>query len=1378
MQIGREAYSSSKIAKISPNGGLSIKNMHIITCTKELSVKEAEIIKKLLDYGFDGAPGDIQKLEDIKFPANSYYVVPRAQSPWSSKATEIVRICLGSDCPVTRVERCFLVTADGFNGFDESALYDKMTQYFLKERKSLHEYLSQSTTEKKALKRVPLLSASTQEAKMDILRKYNAEWGLALAEDEMAYLVEQYQKCKYDPSDAELMMFGQVNSEHCRHKIFNAKWSFADSKNPDKTFKQEELSLFQMIRNTYKCSNTGILSAYSDNAAVLAGHEVLRFISNDEENGVLKRYKYVKEHTPFLCKVETHNHPTAVCPFPGASTGSGGEIRDEGAVGQGSKPKCGLVGFSVSNLFIPDFIQPWETAPGFEKGTETSYEKVHPGHLATPLQIMIEGPLGGAAFNNEFGRPCLAGYFRTFLEKSSHASGKEEWRGFHKPIMIAGGMGNIRPQHVHKQPLSDGDLIVVLGGPSMLIGLGGGAASSLSSGQQAKELDFASVQRDNPEMERRCQEVIDACCFVDENVPEGSSSISPIKAIHDVGAGGISNAIPEIVNDCEMGADLDIRKVFVVDDSLSPMEIWCNESQERYVLGISPENKDQFVEICQRERCPFAIVGKVTKERNLVVRDTKLPENESGHYVVNLSMDMLFGKPPRMFCKDIHAVPSQSVFEPKELVGKSMAEKVDICLQRVLRLPCVASKNFLVTIGDRSVTGLVARDQMVGKFQVPLSNVAVTATSYQTLKGEAMAMGEKSPLALLSAGASARMAVAESIMNLCAAYTGKAISEKGLENIRLSANWMACAKEAGEGSALYEAVKAVGMDFCPALGITIPVGKDSMSMKSNFKVKETDVSVKSPLSLIVTAYSLVDNIEKTLTPDLKDLSNGEESVVLLLDLSGGRCRLGGSSFGQVFNKTGGSCPDVEDPLNLKWFYLAMQEIRSLSKDTILAYHDRSDGGLIVTLLEMCFASRLGLNLKLDEYVSKTRSADFLSILFAEELGAVIQIRKKDFDYVKNIFTKMGLPEYCVVILGDVVKGDKICLKTGNTDLSLDRKHLYGIWNETSYKIQALRDNPECAKSEYELNAKEDPATELQYQLTFTPSKLKPYSSLERKLKVAILREQGVNGHMEMASAFDRVGFETIDVHMSDILTGKLKSLDEFVGLAACGGFSYGDTFGAGRGWASSIHLNPNARKIFKDFFARSDTFALGVCNGCQMLSNLNDLIEEAYAEAGRSEQCGAKSWPQLKRNLSDQFEARFVNVEIKSETSSVWFKGMKGTKMPIAVSHGEGRADFSNVGGSINKDIVAMSYSGASYPLNPNGSPEGVTGFSTKDGRILIMMPHPERVVRTPSLSWYPRNHETGMALLWKEDGEDEFRPSPWMQMFVNVKEWADKQTR
>ncbi|KAJ3355388.1 hypothetical protein HDU91_005677, partial [Kappamyces sp. JEL0680] len=1197
-------------------------------------------------------------------------VVPRPGtiSPWSSKATDIAHIC-GLDF-IKRIERGLVYsTAPVFDRMTQAALSSVPSDFF-------------STGSPRPLKVVELLGSqesrlNSRDEAVEVLRKANADWGLALAQDEIDYLVNAFLETKRNPTNVELMMFAQVNSEHCRHKIFGASWTIDG--------KEYATSLFQMIKNTFKLHPQGILSAYHDNAAVLEGPVAKRLYWNPDS----RVYTTSEEHIHTLVKVETHNHPTAVSPFPGAATGSGGEIRDEAAVGQGSKTKAGLTGFTVSNLLIPGAEQPWEKTPGT------------PAHIASSFEIMIKAPLGGCAFNNEFGRPGINGYFRTYLDQVPVTKDSYEWRGYHKPIMIAGGMGTVRPMHIEKKKIPPGAHIIVLGGPSMLIGLGGGAASSMTQGQSTADLDFASVQRENPEMERRAQLVIDQCTMLGND--------NPIIAIHDVGAGGLSNALPELVHDADLGAIFNLRDVPCADPSMSPMEIWCNESQERYVLAVEEKNLALFKSFVDRERCPMGIVGVATAEKRLVLRDSLLDT-----VPIDLPMSILFGKPPKMHRTDtkptLHRLPFDTT-------GISIQEATE----RVLRLPTVASKSFLITIGDRSVTGLVAREQMVGPWQTPVADASVILSAYDPsdYTGQAMAMGERSPLALLSHAASARMAVAESLTNLVSTNV------VDLATVRLSANWMSSAAHQGEGAGIYEAVQAIGMELCPALGLTIPVGKDSMSMKTQWKNDKGETNViTAPMSVIITAFGPVKDARLTLTPRLYRPAQIGESKLVLIDLAAGHQRLGASCVAQVYNQIGQVGPDVVDPSLLKSFWKIMQAGRSLETPIFYAYHDRSDGGLLTTVLEMCFAGRVGCQIDLTPYAAHGPFAG----LFNEELGAVVQIKDTDMSRFHSLLEEHGFPAEHTHVLGPVLADETISVTChGALVLSGQRNTLQRVWSETSYEMASRRDNPVSAKAEFDaLLDTADPG--LRTSLTFDPTVDICRSLTSVKPRVAILREQGVNSYMELAYAFSRAGFEAVDVHMTDLLTGAV-TLDSFTGLGCPGGFSYGDVLGAGTGWAKSILLNSGLVQSFQAFFNRPETFTIGICNGCQMLSQL--------AEAGLIP--GAAHWPNFRHNVSKKFEARVSMLKVTSEASSIFFRDMQESLLPVAVAHGEGRAEFRSASdreqcAGLTVLKYAMNSGGVAaddaYPFNPNGSTDSIAGVTSQDGRVLILMPHPERVVR------------------------------------------------
>ncbi|EEY39177.1 phosphoribosylformylglycinamidine synthase [Vibrio mimicus MB451] len=1259
--------------------------MHFADLKAELNPQELEKLEKLLTYGPTIQEHEPQGLLLLVTPR------PGTISPWSSKATDIAHNCgLRS---IKRLERGTAYYVETETPLTEAQvvtlkalLHDRMMEVVFAELTDAQQLFS--VAEPAPMSQVDVLAGGRRA-----LEEANVSLGLALAEDEIDYLVENFIKLGRNPNDIELMMFAQANSEHCRHKIFNADWTIDGVK--------QDKSLFKMIKNTFEQTPDYVLSAYKDNAAVMTGSTVGRFFPDPDS----RQYTYHHEDAHILMKVETHNHPTAISPWPGASTGSGGEIRDEGATGIGGKPKAGLVGFTTSNLRIPGFEQPWESNFG------------KPSRIVNALDIMLEGPLGGAAFNNEFGRPNLLGYFRTYEEKvTSHAG--EEVRGYHKPIMIAGGMGNIRAEHIQKKEIPVGAKLIVLGGPAMNIGLGGGAASSMASGQSAEDLDFASVQRENPEMERRCQEVIDRCWQLGDK--------NPIAFIHDVGAGGISNALPELVNDGDRGGKFQLRNVPNDEPGMSPLEIWCNESQERYVLAVAAEDMPLFDAICQRERAPYAVVGEATEERHLTLEDSHFDNTP-----IDMPMDILLGKPPKMH-RDANTLKVSS--PALERSGIELNEAVD----RVLRLPAVAEKTFLITIGDRSVTGLVARDQMVGPWQVPVANCAVTAASFDSYHGEAMSMGERTPVALLDFGASARLAVGEAITNIAATDIGD------LKLIKLSANWMSPAGHPGEDAGLYEAVKAVGEELCPALGITIPVGKDSMSMKTKWQENGEQKEVTSPLSLIITAFARVEDIRKTVTPQLRtDL--GDSSLVLI-DLGNGQNRLGATALAQVYKQLGDKPADVDNATQLKGFFDALQTL--VRNDKLVAYHDKGDGGLLVTLAEMAFAGHCGIKANIE-----TLGDDALAALFNEELGAVVQVKNDELNSVLATLAAHGL-EACTHVIGEVEASDRLLITRGEEVLiERSRTELRTIWAEMTHKMQALRDNSACADQEFAAKQdNRDPGLNASLTYDVLSDVAAPYIAKGARPKMAILREQGVNSHVEMAAAFDRAGFDAVDIHMSDILTGQTV-LDAYQGLVACGGFSYGDVLGAGEGWAKSILFNAQAREQFEQFFQRKDTLSLGVCNGCQMLSNLRDLIP------------GAELWPRFVRNESERFEARFSLVEVQ-KSPSLFFSEMVGSRMPIAVSHGEGRVEVRNA-----EHLTAIEQSGTvairfvdnfgqptqAYPSNPNGSPNAITGLTTQDGRVTIMMPHPERVFRTVANSWHPDN--------WGENGA-------WMRMFQNARKY------
>jgi phosphoribosylformylglycinamidine synthase len=1218
--------------------------------------------------------------------ARVLFVFPRLStiSPWSTKATEIAR---GGGLPVARIERGLRLEVDGLpaTGTPEGQavrrlLHDPMTQSLLVDLDAVDGVFLHG--EPGALGRIAL-GADAVAA----LREADRRLGLALSPDEIDYLAARYRELGRDPTDAELMMFAQANSEHCRHKVFNATWTVDGVDQPH--------SLFQMIRNTHAAHPAHTLSAYKDNAAVVAGSMARRFFPDGD-----RCWRAHAEDTAFAIKVETHNHPTAIAPFPGASTGSGGEIRDEGATGIGAKPKAGLTGFSVSHLRIPGLPRPWEGA------------RALPPRMASAFEIMRDGPLGAAAFNNEFGRPALLGYFRSFELPTDDAG---LVRGYDKPIMLAGGLANIRVPHVEKRVLAPGDAVIVLGGPAMLIGLGGGAASSVASGDSSEDLDFASVQRDNPEMQRRCQEVIDRCWAMGE--------ANPIASLHDVGAGGLSNAIPELLNDSGVGGVLELRRIPCDDPQLSPMQIWCNESQERYVLGVPQARLAEFEAICARERCPFAVVGIATAQRHLRLTDERL-----GGAPVDLPLDVLFGKPPRMHRDAARRVPSGlPAFDAAGIA-------LDEAIARVLRHPSVGSKAWLVTIGDRTVGGLCARDPMVGPWQVPVADCAVTLVDFDGYAGEAMSIGERTPLALLDAAAAARMAVGEAITNLMSAPVAD------LGEVRLSANWMAAVAHPGEDAALFDAVRAVGMDLCPALGVSIPVGKDSLSMQARWREDGAERRVVSPVSLIVSAFARVVDARRALTPQLR--TDAGDSVLLLLDLAAGRARLGGSILAQCFGGFSGPVPDLDDPARLRAAFGVVQDLAA--RGLLLAAHDRSDGGLFVAAVEMAFAGGCGVRLDLD-----VAAADLLPALFAEELGLLLQVRRADLETVRGRFAGAGLAD-CVALVGAPSAAREVVVARGGSEAFRAPRHaLLAAWGETSHAMQRLRDNPACADEEREALC--DPAAPgLVPHLAFDPAEdvAAPFVARGARPRVAILREQGVNGQVEMAAAFTRAGFDAFDVHMTDLIDGRHR-LDGFDGFVACGGFSYGDVLGAGRGWAASIRWREVLSGQFARFLADPRRFALGVCNGCQMLAALKDLVP------------GAGAWPAFERNRSEQFEARLALVEVL-DSPSVFLRGMAGSRLPVAVAHGEGRARFDDES-ALAASLPCLRYvdghgrPAEAYPANPNGSPGGLNGFTTPDGRVTILMPHPERVFRSVQLSWRPAG--------WGED-------SPWMRMFRNARAW------
>ncbi len=1296
---------------------IAARHVHWVWSDAALSSDAKDKLASLLRYGdpYAGAAD-----------GTLIVVAPRlgTVSPWASKATDIAHNCGLAIRRVERVTEYRLALKSGLLGGTKALdpaqlqgaaalLHDRMTESVLLSRdESAHLFDEQPG---KPMEHVDVLGRGRTA-----LEAANKDFGLALSDDEIDYLVTAFQGLKRNPTDVELMMFAQANSEHCRHKIFNAKFTIDGQ--------EQDRSMFAMIRNTHQLAPQHTIVAYSDNASVMEGGETERWLPQGYTDA--PKYGPRKETVHVLMKVETHNHPTAISPFPGASTGAGGEIRDEGATGRGSKPKAGLTGFSVSNLHLPGTSEPWEQSP---------YGK--PEHIASPLQIMIDGPLGGAAFNNEFGRPNLGGYFRVYEQT---LGSEQQRRGYHKPIMIAGGLGSISASQTHKVEFPAGTLLIQLGGPGMRIGMGGGAASSMAAGANAAELDFDSVQRGNPEIERRAQEVINHCWALGDK--------NPILAIHDVGAGGISNAFPELVDGAHKGARFDLRKVPLEETGLAPKEIWCNESQERYVMAVSPEALPVFEAMCERERCPFAVVGVATEEKRLVLDGA----GQEDDVAIDMPMDVLLGKPPKMH-RDVKRVARE--FAPLKLDGITLAQAA----LDVLRHPTVASKRFLITIGDRTVGGLNHRDQMIGPWQVPVADVAVTMADYSGFRGEAMSMGERTPLAALDAPASGRMAVAEAITNLLAAPFE-------LERVKLSCNWMAACGEPGEDAALYDTVKAVGMDLCPALGISVPVGKDSLSMRTRWSEGGEGKQVTAPVSLIVSAFATLDDVRGTLTPQLQP----GDTTLVLIDLGQGRNRMGGSMLAQVTNQFGDSVPDVDDPAQLKALVAAINQLRRDGK--LLAYHDRSDGGLWAAVCEMGFAGHLGVSLNVDllvtegdgisdsraEYgdsknwasqVSARRDELTLRALFNEELGAVIQVRTDERNAVMQTLREHGLSKHSHVIGKPNDRGVMEVWRDTKAVFSAPLRDLHQAWDEVSWRIAKLRDNPACADSEHDAAGLEnDPG--LHVHLSFDPAELQqplagaPALNLARP-KLAILREQGVNSHVEMSYAMHTAGFDTFDVHMSDLQAGRAK-LGDFQGFIACGGFSYGDTLGAGEGWARSVMFNPVLAAQFEAFFARRDTFALGVCNGCQMMAALSPIIP------------GAQAWPKFTRNKSEQFEARLSLVEVL-DSPSIFFKDMAGSRLPIAVAHGEGFADFSQRGDAakVHRAMRYVDNTGAPtevYPFNPNGSPDGLTAVTTPDGRFTVLMPHPERVFRNVLMSW---------------TSGDRSQLSPWMKMFVNARRFV-----
>ncbi len=1270
--------------------------LHCVLVPAPLPEEPQRKLGQLLDYG-DPYLGPTTG-------GTTLIVTPRigTVSPWASKATDIAHNC---GLPIRRVERMTeyrLLFSDGgsreLSGEQRlacaSVLHDRMTESVLTGREQIARLFDDRPG-------VPMEHVDVLRDGRKALEQANRSFGLALSEDEIDYLVAAFRALQRNPTDVELMMFAQANSEHCRHKIFNAEFVVDGER--------QEHSLFQMIRNTHRLAPQHTVIAYSDNAAVMEGGEIERWQASPDPND--RSYSASTGLVHNLMKVETHNHPTAISPFPGAATGAGGEIRDEGATGRGSRPKAGLTGFSVSNLLIPGLNEPWEQ-PVFGK----------PEHIASPLQIMIDGPLGGAAFNNEFGRPNLGGYFRVYEQTVDGIR-----RGYHKPIMIAGGVGTIAAAQTEKLPFAAGTLLVQLGGPGMRIGMGGGAASSMAAGANTAELDFDSVQRGNPEIQRRAHEVISQCAALGER--------NPILAIHDVGAGGLSNAFPELVHGAERGARFDLRQVPLEESGLAPKEIWCNESQERYVLAIRPESLALFEQLCQRERCPFSVVGKATDQPQLILED-----GSGGERAIDMPMDVLLGKPPKMR-RDVKRVhPKASPFDV------SRVQLADAALA-VLRHPTVASKRFLITIGDRTVGGLSSRDPMVGPWQVPAADCAITLADYAGFRGEAMSMGERTPLAAVNAPASGRMAVGEAITNLLAAPIE-------LPRVKLSCNWMAACGEPGEDAALYDTVRAVGLELCPALGISVPVGKDSLSMRTRWTADGQTRQVTAPVSLIVSAFVTLADVRPALTPVLQ-LGT---TVLVLVDLGFGKGRLGGSILAQVTGQFGGETPDLDDPARLKALVEAVNTLRR--EGVLLAYHDRSDGGLWSCLCEMAFASNCGLEVDLDSLIVAGTKAHPLShesgiphalrALFAEELGCVLQVEASRQDRVLQVLREFGLGDHSHVVARPNASRTMELRGDGASIWKADVKTLHQAWDEVSWRIARLRDNPACADSEHQSKGEaNDPGLHVHLTFPVGTGTVASVNAGGARPRVAILREQGVNSQLEMSYAMAKAGFETVDVHMTDLQAGRLK-LETFRGFVACGGFTYGDTLGAGEGWARSILFNPVLSEQFKAFFARPDTFALGVCNGCQMMAALASIIP------------GAEAWPKFTRNKSEQFEARLSLVEVL-DSPSIFFRGMAGSRIPIAVSHGEGFADFSQRGdpARVQRALRFVDHHGRPsevYPFNPNGSPDGLTSVTTPDGRFTVLMPHPERVFRNIMMSW---------------TSGDKSVLSPWMQMFQNARVWA-----
>lgn len=1282
---GRNALSEFRLKKLTEPlktsapavRAITTEYWHFVALKSALGAPQRKILERILTYG--PAPAEVSESGKL------FLVIPRPGtiSPWASKATDIAHSC-GLEA-VERIERgvAYYISLHPGARLGKpqqvallAQIHDRMTEAVVDSLDAAAELFRHVDPR-------PLASIDVMGGGREALESANRSLGLALSVDEIDYLLENFGRMGRNPTDVELLMFAQANSEHCRHKIFNADW-IVDGEKKSK-------SLFGMIRHTHAMHPAGTIVAYADNASIMEGAAIERFYP--DANG---SYRYSDELTHTLMKVETHNHPTAISPYAGAATGSGGEIRDEGATGRGSKPKAGLTGFSVSHLRIPGFAQPWE---------KTSIGK--PDRIASALQIMLDGPIGGASFNNEFGRPNLCGYFRTYEQSVAG-----QVRGYHKPIMLAGGVGAIAAGQSFKSGVPARALLVQIGGPGMLIGMGGGAASSMDTGANVADLDFDSVQRGNAEIQRRAQEVIDRCVALGAD--------NPILSIHDVGAGGLSNALPELVHGAGRGGHLDLRKIPSEEPGMSPAQVWCNESQERYVMAIEPDRLADFKALCDRERCPFAVVGTASDDGMLVIDDPKFD-----NHPVDMALEVVLGKPPKML-RDVKRL-SRTLAAPDY-----SSIRLEEAVRRVLRFPAVANKTFLISIGDRTVGGLCSRDPFVGPWQAPVANAAVTLMGFSTYRGEAFAMGERTPLAVLDGPASGRMAVGEALTNIASAQIAQ------IGDVKLSANWMAAAGTPGEDAILFDTVEAVAMQLCPQLGISIPVGKDSMSMRTGWQERGKAKEVVAPLSLIVSAFAPCVDARKTLTPQLQPL-DGDRSRLLLIDLGAGRNRLGGSVLAQVYDKVGGEVPDVDSAPRLKAFFETIQQLNG--RGALLAYHDRSDGGLFVTLAEMMFASHVG--------VTVDASGDLLPALFSEELGAVIQVEASRLSEVRSAFSSAGLGE-CMSELGAINRDGRLVVRSAGREVYRESGVvLQRTWSELTYQMQKLRDNPDCAQQEFDriLDAA-DPG--LHAHLTFDPDEdvAAPFVATGARPKVAILREQGVNGQIEMAAAFDRAGFEAIDVHMTDIISGRAQ-LDGFKGVVACGGFSYGDVLGAGEGWAKSILFNARAREQFSLFFQRGDIFALGVCNGCQMMSNLHELIP------------GTQHWPHFVRNRSEQFEARVAMVEVV-DSPSLFFGGMAGSRMPIATAHGEGYAEFSDASQmALARNLVALRFvdnrgsATERYPFNPNGSPNGITGLTTRDGRFTVVMPHPERVFRSVQNSWRPDS--------WNENG-------PWMRMFRNAR--------